>query len=229
MAAVPLFPSLVAVIVAEPAATPVTTPLDETVAIPVLELDHVTARPVRTLLFASRVVAVSCAVCPTVTLAVAGVTLTDATGTTETATVAVPLFPSLVAVIVAEPAATPVTTPLVETVAMPVLELVHVTVRPVSTLLFASRVVAVSCTDCPTLTLGVVGATLTDATGIGVTVTVAVPLFPSLVAVIVAEPTATPVTTPLDETVAMPVLELDHVTTRPVSTLLFASRVVAVS
>jgi hypothetical protein len=62
-----------------------------------------------------------------------------------------------------------------------------------------------------------------------VTVTVAVPLFPSLVAVIVAEPAATPVTRPPDEIVAMPVLELDHVTARPVSTLLFASYAVAVS
>jgi hypothetical protein len=52
----------VAVIVAEPAATPVTTPLEETLAMPVLELDQVTVRPVRTLLFASRVVAVSCTV-----------------------------------------------------------------------------------------------------------------------------------------------------------------------
>jgi hypothetical protein len=138
-------------------------------------------------------------------------------------------LPSLVAVIVAEPAATPVTTPLDDTVATPVLELDHVTARPVSTLLLASRVVAVSCVVCPTLTLAEAGATLTDATGTSVTVTVAVPLFPSLVAVIVAEPAATPVTTPLDETVAIPVLELDHVTARPVSTLLFASRAVAVS
>ena len=73
------------------------------------------------------------------------------------------------------------------------------------------------------------GATLTDATGTGVTVTLAVPLLPSLVAVIVAEPAAIPVTTPLDDTVAIPVLELDHVTARPVRTLLFASRAVAVS
>jgi hypothetical protein len=163
------------------------------------------------------------------TLGVAGETLTVATGTGVTVTLAVPLLPSLVAVIVAEPAATPVTTPLDDTVAIPVLELDHVTVRPVSTLLFASRVVAVSCTVRPTVTLGVAGATVTDATGTGVTVTLAVPLLPSLVAVIVAEPTATPVTTPLDETVAIPVLELDHVTARPVSTLLFASYAVAVS
>ena len=164
-------------------------------------------------------------------VAVDGATVTVATGGGVTVTLAVPLFPSLVAVIVAEPAATPVTTPLDDTVAIPVLELDYVTARPVSTLLFASYAVAVSCTVCPTVTLGVAGETLTDATGASTAVTVAeaVPLFPSLVAVIVAEPAATPVTTPLEDTVAMPVLELDHVTARPVSTLLLASRVVAVS
>jgi hypothetical protein len=148
-----------------------------------------------------------------------------------TVTLAAPLFPSLVAVMVADPTATPVTTPLDDTVAMPVLELAHVTARPVSTLLLASYAVAVSCTVCPTATLGAVGETVTDATGAGtaVIVTLAVPLFPSLVAVIVAEPAATPLTTPLDVTVATPVFELDQVTVRPVRTLLFASRAVAVS
>src|SRR5256886_14489573 len=47
------------------------------------------------------------------------------------------------------------------------------------------------------------------------TVTAAVPLLPSLVAVIVADPAATPVTSPLPSTVATPVLLLDQVTTRP--------------
>jgi len=42
----------------------------------------------------------------------------------------------------------------------------------------------------------------TDATGIGVTVTVAVPLRPPLDAVMVADPTLTPVTTPLVDTAA---------------------------
>jgi hypothetical protein len=62
-----------------------------------------------------------------------------------------------------------------------------------------------------------------------VTVSVALPVLVSLVAVIVAEPAATAVTNPLDETVAIPVLLLDQVTTRPVSTLLLASRVTAVA
>ena len=61
-------------------------------------------------------------------------------------TVAVPFFPSLVAVIVAEPAALPVTRPVVFTVAVDVLPLVHVTARPASGLPLASFGVAVSCT-----------------------------------------------------------------------------------
>src|SRR5207253_8318057 len=55
---------------------------------------------------ASRGVAVSCTVAPCGTLADAGVTVTDATGTFDTVTTAVPLCPSLVAVIVAAPVAT---------------------------------------------------------------------------------------------------------------------------
>ena len=61
-------------------------------------------------------------------------------------TVAVPFFPSLVAVIVAEPAALPVTSPVVFTVAIDVLPLVQVTARPASGLPLASFGVAVSCT-----------------------------------------------------------------------------------
>ena len=54
-------------------------------------------------------------------------------------------------------------------------------------------------------------------TGIFVTVTVAVPLLPSLVAVIVAVPGATPVTTPADVTVATAALLDVHVMTRSVT------------
>ena len=58
----------------------------------------------------------------------------------------VPLFPSLVAVIVADPGVTPETRPLLLTVATAVLELDHVTVRPESGVPPASLGVAVSCT-----------------------------------------------------------------------------------
>src|SRR6266496_2609052 len=58
---------------------------------------------------------------------------------------AVPLWPSLVAVIVAGPPATPVASPLPLTTATAVLLLAHVTVRPVSVFPAASLVTAVNC------------------------------------------------------------------------------------
>ncbi len=159
--------------------------------------------------------------------AAAGLTVTDATGTIVTVTVAVPLLPSLVAVIVAEPAVTPVTRPPLLTVATAVLLLAQVTTRPVSVLPAASLVTAESCWVEPVLMLAVAGLTVTEATGTIVTVMAAVPLLPSLVAVIVAEPAATPVTRPVPLTVATPVLLLAHATTRPVSVAPAASFVTA--
>src|SRR5438270_7422313 len=106
--------------------------------------------------------------------------------------VEVPLFPSLVAVVVsalAVPAALPL---LLLTVATAGVELDHVTVRPESGVPPASLGVAVSCTVSPACTEAVAGGTSTDATGTGVTATVEVPLFPSLPAVIVAVPGVTP-------------------------------------
>jgi len=141
----------------------------------------------------------------------------------------VPLFPSLVAVMVAEPVASPLTSPLALTVAVFVLLLVHVTVRPVSTLPFASFSVAVNWTVLPTLMLADAGLTVTVATGGGFTVIAAVPLLPSLVAVIVTDPTATPVTSPLPETGATVGSLLVQVTVRPVSGFPAESSGVAVS
>src|SRR5438477_103883 len=83
---------------------------------------------------------------------------------------------------------------------------------PVNGLPFASLGVAVSCTVLPTATPAVAGVTVTDATGTGVTVMAAVPFWPSLVAVIVAEPATLPVTSPVPVTVATDVLLLAHVT-----------------
>jgi len=176
--AIPLFPSLVAVIVATPAAAAVTNPLPLTAAAGVLLLAHVTARPVSTFPTESFVVADNWTVPPTGRLATAGVTATDATGTTVTVTVAIPLFPSLVAVIVATPAATAVTSPLPLVAATAVLLLAHVTVRPVSTFPAESFVVADNWTVPPTGRLATAGVTSTDATGTAVTVTVALAAFP---------------------------------------------------
>src|SRR5207247_8612127 len=84
----PLRPPLVAVIVADPAAFAVPSPLPLTVATTVLLLTHVTTRPGRAFPAESRGVAVSCPVWPAVRLTLAGVTLTAATGRRRTATAA---------------------------------------------------------------------------------------------------------------------------------------------
>src|SRR2546426_12794189 len=77
----------------------------------------------------------------------AGLTSTDATGTAFTVTAELPLFPSLVAVMVAgPPAALPVTRPFASTVTRLASLVPHVTVRPVSGVPAASFGVAVSCT-----------------------------------------------------------------------------------
>src|SRR6184192_1602847 len=159
-AAVPRCPSLVAVL----AATPVTSPVEDTVATAGVPDAQVTDRPESTLPAASFRVVVSCTVAPTSTTAVAGLTVTDATETIATVTLAVPLCPSLVAVIVADPAATPVTSPAADTVAIAVFELVHATPRPVSTFPAASFGVALSCVVAPTKTFAVAGLTVTEAT-----------------------------------------------------------------
>src|SRR5579872_173804 len=74
---VPVTPSLVAVITAEPGASPWTRPSDDTVAIAGALVDHVIDRPVRTLPFASLSVAASCTDLPASMVADAGVTPTD--------------------------------------------------------------------------------------------------------------------------------------------------------
>src|SRR5882762_6003528 len=84
-----LCPPLVAAIVAEPAATPVTKPLALTVATAALLVAQVMARPLRAVPFASFGVAVNWVVAPTVRLAAAGLTVTDATGTLLIVTAAV--------------------------------------------------------------------------------------------------------------------------------------------
>jgi hypothetical protein len=59
----------------------------------------------------------------------------------------------------------------------------------------------------------------TDATGAGITVMEDAPVFPSLIAVIVAVPGTTPVTRPVVDTVATDSLLDDQLTDLPVTTL----------
>jgi hypothetical protein len=117
-------------------------------------------------------------------------TVTVATGAGVTVIVALPVLPSLVAVILAMPSATAVTRPSAETVATALLLELHVIERPVKTMPFASKVVALACAVSTALMELGVRNTLTDATGAGVTVIDEVPLLFSLVAVTVAEPAA---------------------------------------
>src|SRR5207302_9575902 len=100
--------------------------------------------------FASFVALLDALPMPTVSLAGAGLTVTDATGTLVTVRADVPLCPSLVAVIVAEPAATPVTRPLTDTVATAALLVAHVTARPVRAVPLESSGVAVNWVVAPT-------------------------------------------------------------------------------
>jgi hypothetical protein len=98
------------------------------------------------------------------------VTVTLATGGGSTVISRVPDFPSTVAVMVAVPGATAVTTPallLAVTVATLALELDHPTVRPVRGFPAASFGVAVNVTDSPTMRLPAGVETSTDATAGG--------------------------------------------------------------
>src|SRR5882724_170908 len=233
---VPDFPSLVAVIVTgPPAVRAVTSPFTSTVATPGLPETQVTLRPVSTLPAASLSVAVNCCVLPMTMVAEVGVTLTVATGTGLTVIELVPLCPSLVAVIViGPPTPTAVTNPTASTVARAGVPDTQVTLRPVSRLPAASLSVAVNCCVLPTMMVAEAGLTVTVLTGgggSGLTVIELVPLWPSLVAVIVTGPPAViAVTRPLvASTVATAPLLDDQLTVRPGSTFPFASFVTAES
>lgn len=99
--------------------------------------DHVTARPVRGLLFASVGVAVKVTLLPFFTDAGDGLTVTVATGFGVTVTVVDPIFVSLVAVIVALSGVLPVlfpeTKPVDETDALLGLFVDQLTTRSVTT------------------------------------------------------------------------------------------------
>jgi hypothetical protein len=166
---------------------------------------------------------------PRTRVADAGLTVTVATGAGLTVSVALLVLPSLTAMICTDPAPAAVTIPVGETVAIALSPELQVTARPVRIFPLASRVVAVACVVCPTVMVGEARDTVTIATGIGTTVIEDVPVCPSLVARIVALPSASALTRPLDDTLAIEGALDDQVTVRPVRTTLFASLVSAVS
>ena len=112
--------------------------LEFTVAAAALLVDQMTVCPVITFPSWSFTVATRAVVVPASIDADGGATVTVVTtGATAVTVIAdVPDLPELVAVIVAEPAATPDTTPLEFTVAAAALLVVHVTVWPVMGLPF---------------------------------------------------------------------------------------------
>jgi hypothetical protein len=135
-------------------------------------------------------------------------------------------------VIVAEPGATAVASPVADTVTADGFDDVHPIVRPVKTFPDASFRVTAICAVSPTSSdvRGVVSVTVATGAGAGATiVTVAAPLWPSLVPMIDAVPAATAVTRPVGETAATSGLALDHATPRPVRIFPEASRSVAVA
>ncbi len=163
LVAVKLPLTVVTVIVAVPVATPVTRPVELTVATAVLLEVQVTF-----LLdaFDGDTVAVSCCVWFAKIDAVVGLTVTPVVATTVTVMAEVAVFPPscVVTVIVAVPAAMPLTSPEELTVATEALLDDHVTFLLVA---FAGATVAVSWVLLFTATLAVVGLTVTPVTATG--------------------------------------------------------------
>jgi hypothetical protein len=130
-----------------------------------------------------------------------------------TVRVAVPEILLKAAVMVEEPAATPVASPLLLTVAVDVLDEVQVTCEVISWVVESEYVpVAVNCWVAPAAMLAVAGVTAIEDRVAAVTVRVADPDLPLKVAVMVAEPAALAVARPLLLTVAVVVLEELQVT-----------------
>ena len=193
-----------AVIVADPTATPVTNPEASTVATDWSLDDHENCTPATTRPFASNAWADRLRVAPTATESVDGDTVTE-TGTagTNTEISAEPETPSVVAVIVAAPSATPVTNPEASTVATDWSLDDHENCTPATTRPFASNACADRFRVAPTATEPVEGDTVTETGTAGAdTETVANPETPPVDAVTVAVPSATPVTRPEAFTVA---------------------------
>jgi hypothetical protein len=129
---------------------------------------------------------------------------------------------------VAVPGATATTEPPVTVATATSLEL-QVVVRPVRVFPAASRREAVICCVCPTTRLAVAGERVIEATGTGVTVRVAEPARPSIVATMSVDPGANAAIAPDPSTIATLWLLLDHETDRFDSALPDASREVAVA
>lgn len=200
-----VLPSLAAVIVVEPIALAVINPVDATLATDDALDDQETVRPERTFPEASFSVMPNAPCCPSTNCPAVGESVIDDTAARAATTVmdAVPDFPSAVAVMIAVPGETAVTTPELDTPATALLLDDHVTLRSASTAPSASLLTAVACAVCATVRDPVERVTTTEATGIGRMPIAMLPDLPSVVADIVTEPTAIPLTRPSLPTVAI--------------------------
>ena len=153
----------------------------------------------------------SCSVEPATTVE-PPLTVIDVTSCAATVMVTVALTFPEAAVTTADPAATPVTKPVLLTVAIPVAFDDHVIVAAIA-LPFWSRGDAVSCNvEAATTEVPPLMPIVVSVGGTAVTVIVLVAVTLPEAAVMTAVPTATPVTSPAEFTVAMFVAPEDHVT-----------------
>ena len=215
-------------IVATPFASAVAMPVTGSiVATPAGDADHAKVRPRITLPPASRATALKDCVRPrALSVAVAGETTTDVS-TCCTESVAVPDAPAVVAVIVTEPGARPVASPVPSTVAITGSDELHANVWPATVRPLPSSATALNCCGRPTAaSAALAGLNTTDRTTCA-TEQVALPEIPFVVAVIVAPPFASAVTMPLTSTGATRGLSDVHVNAGPGMTLPLASSALA--
>jgi hypothetical protein len=215
---------------AVPTATPVTTPLELTVAIAVLLELHVIAAPDTVLLFASFAVAVATVVAPRAIDADPSDTVTDVIGTVVTVSDPCPVTPSDVATMFVVPGDTALIAPVVGLmVAMLLLLDDHAITRPASTFPAASRVTPVAFAVAPIAMGEALKDTATDATGMPTLIS-ALPVEPWALAVIVALPDVRPVINPVVAFTEATdgALEL-HEKVTPEMIVLLASRATAVA
>lgn len=130
----------------------------------------------------------------------------------------------------ASPARTAVTRPELSTVATNVFDELHVAIVVTVWLVpFANFATALAWVDCPTVGVPLSKLTATEVAGTVATASPTLPVFPSVAALMVATPGATAVTSPVDETTAIALFEVDQAKTLPVRLFPFESRAMALA
>ena len=152
-------------------------------------------------------VAVNASASPRGTLGFAGVTAIETTTAGLTVRAVVPLTPSSVAVMLEVPVPIPVARPAAVIVATEVVAEAQVTCPVTSWVDWSEKVpVAVKDSVLPLGTLGSAGVSAIEITTAGLTVSTAVPLMPSRLAVMFEVPVSTPVARPVASMVATAVV-----------------------